>query len=361
MSDSRFASSTSLDLAETDNSHQDRSDCCQDRLDQCQTSIVADASEIDGRIEGENLPPHLGEGLNASGLREDGAGEPCPTPLMWQEIRERFLLDSTPWQIDHGPHRLVGRTWGSGNPIYFLNNFAATAELFSLTAWLLREEYRCVVFDTFVNDPALARRTPPTMTGHANDVFAAADAFGDEQILLYGAGFGAAIGLQAALDRPNRVDRLVVQHGFARRNLSIFERLLAKVCLRSGKNLNDLPQRRRFQAVNHQPWFPPFDHSRFDFLAESTGTLPLRDLARRAMAVNSFDITGQLSSIKCPVLMLRTEGEGRIAAESQSVLEQRMKNIQIEWMHSAGQHPYLTHPHRVSKIVRAFLEIPDTI
>jgi pimeloyl-ACP methyl ester carboxylesterase len=108
--------------------------------------------------------------------------------------------------------------------------------------------------------------------------------------------------------------------------------------------------------VNHQPWFPPFDHSRFDFLLESTGTLPLSDLARRALAVNSFDTASRLHEINCPVMLLRSEGEGRLAADSQELLEKKIKHPRIEWMHSAGQHPTLTHPHRVAKLVRSIFQ-----
>jgi pimeloyl-ACP methyl ester carboxylesterase len=292
---------------------------------------------------------------NIENLSTDGAGEPCPTPLMWQEVRESFLHESTPWEIVRGPHRLFGRTLGNGPPLYFLNNFAATAELFSLIIWLLRDHYRCIVFDVTTDDRRTARRTMPTMHEFSADLFAVADQFGEDRFPLFGAGFGAAVALQACLDQPERITEMIIQHGFARRRLSLFERMLVSVCLYSGQTLDDLPQRRRFQAVNHKPWFPPFDQSRFDFLVESTGTVPLRDLARRALAVNSFDISKKLNAINCPVTLIRTEGEGRMAADSQVELEQALKQAKTEWLHSAGQHPYLTHPHRVAKIVQNHL------
>ena len=288
--------------------------------------------------------------------RIDGAGEPCPTPLVWQEIREKFLQQSTPWELVRGPHRLTGHTWGEGKPIYFLNNFAATAELYSLTTWLLKDQFRCVVFDTTTIDPRTNGHSTPAMSDFVEDLFAIADTQGDQQLSVYGAGFGAAVGLQAAINSPQRIRQLVLQHGFASRQLSLFERLLMSVCLRSSKTLNQMPQRRRFQAVNHQPWFPPFDHSRFEFLVDSTGSLYLNDLARRAWAVNSFDVVSRLREIDCPVLLLRTEGEGQMAAKSQEVLESQLTNHRTEWMHSAGQHPCLTHPHRVAKLVKTFCE-----
>ena len=275
---------------------------------------------------------------------------------MWQEVRENYLRDSTAWEMMRGPHRLVGRTWGDGPPLYFLNNFAATAELLSLTVWLLRDQFRCIVFDSVTHDRRSARATTPTMIEFADDLFAVADHHSDQRFSVYGAAFGGAVAIQAAIDQPGRIERLILQHGFAHRQLTLFERLLASICLRSGQTLDALPQRRRFQAVNHKPWFPPFDQSRFEFLVQSTGTLPLRDLARRALAVNSFNVVSRLEEISCPTMLLRTEGEGRQAADSQSMLEKALKQPRIEWMHSAGQHPYLTHPHRVAKLVQSFFQ-----
>jgi pimeloyl-ACP methyl ester carboxylesterase len=284
----------------------------------------------------------------------DGAGEPCPPPLMWQDIHQNYLQQSTPWEVVCGSHHVFGRTWGEGRPLYFLNNFVAAAELFSLTAWLLRDQFKCVLFDTTVSGHGGSGR--PTMTEYGDDLFAVADAQNDQTFSVYGAAFGAAVGLQAALSQPGRIERMLLQHGFASRRLSFFERCLANVCLRSSALLDRLPQRKRFQAVNHQPWFPPFDQTRFQFLVESTGRLPVRDLARRALAVHSFDVSQRLGEITCPVVLLRTEGEGRVAAETQAVLEQRLPNCRVEWMHSAGQHPYLTHPHRVAKLIQSIFE-----
>jgi pimeloyl-ACP methyl ester carboxylesterase len=288
-------------------------------------------------------------------VRSDGAGEPCPTPLMWQEVREGFLQQSSRHEMTRGPHRLDVRILGEGPPLYFLNNFAAKAELFSLTVWLLRDQFRCVVFDATTDHQRTSRRSKSTMSDFAADLFAVADHCGDEQFPVYGAGFGAAVALQAALDRPQRVSQLILQHGFGRRRLSVFERILASICLSSGQTLDRLPQRRRFQAVNHRPWFPPFDQTRFDFLIDSSGTLPLSDLARRAFAIHAFNVVDRLKSITCPVALLRTEGEGQLAADAQGELERALGRPKIEWMHSAGQHPYLTHPHRVAKIVKNLL------
>src|SRR5262245_30406952 len=59
----------------------------------------------------------------------------CPPPLAWQEVLAAYRADSAPWELHRGTHRLVGRTWGEGPPLYLLNGFASTAEMYALTLW----------------------------------------------------------------------------------------------------------------------------------------------------------------------------------------------------------------------------------
>jgi len=285
-------------------------------------------------------------------------GEPCPTPLVWQEVLAAYRTQSTAWELKNRSHRLVGRSWGTGRPLYLLNGFAATAEMSALTLWLLREEFRCVVFDTF--EDGKSSKSRPTMSDFASDVLAVADHHGDETLNMFGASFGAAVALQTALEVPGRIAGLVLQHGFAQRRLSMSERMLAALCCRSSRTLSQFPWRRRIQELNHRRWFPPFDGTRFEFLVDSTGSIPLADLARRALAVNGFDITSRLGEIVCPVLLLRTEGEGGLEARSHAQLEQGLRGSRTEWMHSSGLHPALTHPHRLAKLLKTFFP-PESI
>ena len=291
-----------------------------------------------------------------AGVPVDASGTPvgdaCPPPLVWQEVVAAYRADSRPWELDRGPRRLIGRTWGSGPPLYLLNGFVATAELFALLAYLLRDSFRCVMFDTLAT-PGL-HRGKPAISDFAEDLLAAADHHGDQSLCLFAPSFGSVVALQAALSRPDRIAGLVLQHGFASRRLTFSERLLAGWCRGSRRSLQSLPWRRRIQELNHRRWFPPFDGTRFEFLVESTGTIPLTDLAQKARAAHSVNLTGSLPDIKCPVLLVRTEGQGRLECAGHEVLEQGLPDSRTEWLHSTGLHPYLTHPHRLAKLVKPF-------
>ena len=131
-------------------------------------------------------------------------------------------------------------------------------------------------------------------------------------------------------------------------------------CRRSRRTLAQFPWRRRIQELNHRRWFPPFDGTRFEFLVDSTGSIPLADLARKALAVHGFDIANRLGEIACPVLLLRTEGEGGIEAGLHARLERGLKGSRTEWLHSSGLHPSLTHPHRLAKLIKSFFPLETT-
>ena len=83
--------------------------------------------------------------------------------------------------------------------------------------------------------------------------------------------------------------------------------------------------------------------------------LGLDDLAaQRAAALQSFDVRPQLPSVTQPVLLVRTEGEGRVAARCHDELQAALPTVQSEWLHTCGQLPHLTHPHRLAKLLKPF-------
>lgn len=286
--------------------------------------------------------------INAAGVP---SGESCPPPLAWQEVLGAFRTESHAWELDRGNRRLTGRTWGEGPPIYLSNGFVATSEMYALLVWLLRDSYKCVVFDTAVQPSS--RRARLSVSDFADDLLTVADHHSDKAIHIFAPAFGAAVALQTALDHPDRVASLVLQHGYSRRPLSWSERLLARWYRNSQRTIATLPWRRRIQELNHRRWFPPFDGTRFEFMMETTGQISVADLSQKALAMDAFNLEGRLSQIHCPVLLIRTEGQGALETAGHEALERQLPGSRTEWLHSTGLHPYLTHPHRLAKLLKS--------
>ncbi len=284
------------------------------------------------------------------------SSEGCPTPLGWAEVLESVRGESTAWSIDVEGSLLHGRTLGRGRPLYFLNGITGDCELFCLLAWLLREDFRCVLFDYRTHAArGPADSTPFSARRLADDLLAVADAQHDQAFSLFAAPFGSLIALSAMADHPTRIERAVLLGGFAQRRLSRFERFLCGVGRFLPGTAAQVPLRGTLQTASHQRAFPPFDATRWGFFAQNTGQSPIRDLAQRASMMDQTDLRGSLSTIQQPVLLIRAEHEGAISAAGQEELERALPRATVEHMPLAGQLAYLTHPHRVAKAVRSFL------
>jgi pimeloyl-ACP methyl ester carboxylesterase len=281
--------------------------------------------------------------------------EACPPPLAWQEVLRQFHDDATPFAVDRGPYRLGGRTWGSGPPLYFLNGIGGNLDLFALSIYLLRDSFRCVIYDYPGTTRDGTRLPKLRFDDFVADLFAVADHAGDKRFHLFGTSFGGLVGLGAMLSQPERVDRAVLQGAFAHRRLSIAERILIHLCRWHPGRLRHVPLRTWIHQRNHRLWFPPFDESRWQFFFDTAGDVPVATLAHRSAVVRDTDLRAKLGDVRHPVLLVRTESEAAVPEDCHAVLANRLPNARSEQMLSSGHLPYLTHPHRLVKLLRPFL------
>lgn len=288
-------------------------------------------------------PPATGETHNG-----------CPTPLTTPQVLDAFRTESRPWRLDRDGYSLTGRTWGAGPPLYFLNGLTGTHDLFALTAYLLREQFRCVLFD-YPDDITPEARRRGSAESLAEDLLAIADRQGDERFAVFASSFGGLVALSAMRAAPQRVARAVLQAGYAHRALSPLERLLVRAGRFVPGCVRQIPGWRAIQEQSHRPWFPPFDAVRWPAYLENAGRMPIATLARRADIVRRTDLRGRLAEITQPVLLIRGEGEGRIATRYQDELQRQLPHARTESLHTTGHLPYLTHPHRLAKVIREFL------
>lgn len=304
----------------------------------------------------------LNDGLESSAAENPAVAVPeaeaCPPPLEWQDVLREFHAQAEVWYLDRPQYRLTGRVLGTGRPLYLLGGFGGAHELYALLVWLLRDQYRCVLWDYPGVAPGAKALRGVTLADLAADLAAVAATCGDASIDLYAPSFGTLVALQAALDFPRLVRRAILQGGFARRRLSGAERILTRACRFFPGTLQNFPGSRGVRRHNHRRWFPPFDETRWQFLEESTGRVPVATLAWQATLVRNADYRPRLAAVTQRVLLVETEGEGVASQFCQTELAAALPESRREPMLSTGQYPCLTHPHRVAKLVRSFLEEP---
>jgi pimeloyl-ACP methyl ester carboxylesterase len=102
-------------------------------------------------------------------------------------------------------------------------------------------------------------------------------------------------------------------------------------------------------------WFPPIDPTRWEFYLDNTRQTPIATLAQRFGMLGKFDLRSRLRDLQTPVLLLHVEGEGAIQTGCREELAAGLPNSRTEFLHTTGMLAYLTHPHRLAKLIREFV------
>lgn len=285
-------------------------------------------------------------------------GEGCPTPLAWAEVVAAFESEGHLEEVPFAAGTISARRLGTGRPIYFLNGASGDSRLFALTAWLLREEFECIV----VEYPRFTDSIPPRdyLPRTVDGLEALRTRLGHSSAAVYGAMFGGLVAAEWLKATPAPALTCgILQTPTIATPWTWLERLLLGTGRRLPGRVTSLPGWKPLQERNHRDWFPPFDPTRWDFLLGNLSETPIRDLAIRMRSTGAA-IDADLSKIRQPVLLIRTEGEGRGHTQHAEELQARLPNARTEWMHTAGHLPFLTHPHRLVKLIRGFLaDVPS--
>jgi pimeloyl-ACP methyl ester carboxylesterase len=278
------------------------------------------------------------------------SADPCPTPLAWQEVVACFEREAEPFAFESREVDLEGQMIGEGPPLWFVGGFTGDRTQFALLAWLLKERFRCVLWDHHW-------RTRPAPQDFArllgSAVLAAA---GGQPISLFATSFGSQIALSNMARMPELCAAAIIHAGFARRQYTMSERLLARLGNWSSRRVGELKSWQQIQESNHRTWFPPIDPGRWEFLRDNLASTPIDELSLKVRAVAASDVGESLEKITTPVQLIRTEGDGRILSKAMDELAERLPNVRVESLHTTGHFAHVSHPHRVAKVVKAFLE-----
>lgn len=290
-----------------------------------------------GELPGSNL------------LAEMPPREGCPPPLQWQQVLAAFREESTAWHTVTSAGRIVGRVWGEGPVLVMFNGLGGSHELFALSVYLLKANCRCVLLDY----PTGRRATWPHLTDAVAKVVQ--DFAGSEGCHLFGTSFGSALALETALRLGSQIRSLTLHAAFAHLPLTVFERAAASVLRWMPGQVQSTPLWRGLQERGHRLWFPPIDPTRWLFYLDNAGQTPVAELARRFGMLRRFDVRSRQDQLATPTLLLQVEGEGETQARCRDELAALLSSVRTEFLHSTGLLAFLTHPHRLAKLIREFV------
>lgn len=313
-----------------------------------QSSEVVDGVPAEGECCGGES--HCtGDSPGSNPLAGMPSREGCPPPLQWQQVLAAFREQSTAWHTDTSAGRITGRVWGEGPTLVMLNGLGGSHELFALCVFLLKANCRCVLLDY----PIGRRVTWPRLTDSIAEVVH--EFAGSEGCHLFGTSFGSALALETAYRQGPQVRSLSLHAAFAHLPLTVFERAAASVLRWMPGRLQSTPLWRGLQERGHRLWFPPIDPTRWLFYLDNAGQTPVSELARRFGMLSRFDARSQLKQLATPTLLLQVEGEGETQARCRDELAALLPNARTEFLHTTGLLAFLTHPHRLAKLIREFV------
>ncbi|MDA0833032.1 MAG: alpha/beta hydrolase [Planctomycetota bacterium] len=281
--------------------------------------------------------------------------EPCPSPMSWVDVVDRLRMDASSWEVYRGSYSIRCRSIGTGKPLYFLGGATGNSDLFALMAWLLKDDFRCVLYDYPDHSARNQRRRPLTIDDYVDDLISVVDSQREEQVSAYAISMGTPILLTAMRRQPKRFSHAIIQGGQLRLPLTGIERLMLEFGKYLPGKLRHLPGRDTIFQQNHRAWFPPFDFSRWNFFADVTGNVTLKTLSHRLKVMHRTDLNDIVKDLPQPVLIVGTEGEGPRLSAQRQLLEQSLSNCRTELLDTTGLVPFLTHPHRLKKIILPFL------
>lgn len=279
----------------------------------------------------------------------------CSTSLTFIQIVDKFKEESESFELDTNLGTVRGRVCGKGEPVYFLNGAGITSELYTPIAWLLKDHYKCVLFDSPLYFPESYKKNDASLDDLTEIVKDIAELQNDQDISLFASSFGCMVALNALIKYPERFKRGILQGGYSHRDLSGTEKLFSRIGQHLPLKLGQVPLYKKIQTANHRHWLPLRDQGRWEFFLKKVSEIPVRTLSRQVRVISKSDLSDKISEIRQPVLIIRTEGDGELIGKYQEELEEKLANSKSEWIHTCGLIPFISRPHAIAKLIRNYV------
>jgi pimeloyl-ACP methyl ester carboxylesterase len=172
---------------------------------------------------------------------------------------------------------------------------------------------------------------------------------------LFGSSFGSTIALSAMHAAPRRINRAILQGGFARRPLRFGERLLARLARYWPGPMRNLPLRaamllhKQCAALGRQP------REVREHLVHCTGLSSIRAVMRRALMMDALDLRSILPRIHHPVLLVCGEKDPVVGKDCETELLDGLPSAKRVGIPGCAHFPYYSHPETLAGIVQRFL------
>lgn len=271
------------------------------------------------------------------------------------ELRER---EATFGVCATGRYRAPYFTWGQGPPLVFIHGLADCARSFVLVMEPLRLDFTCIGYELPDGGADGARLGAYRHRHLVADLLALLDHLGLKRSYLFGSSFGSTIALAALHAAPERLPRAILQGGFARRPLVLWEKVHCRFARYWPGPMRTLPLRRRLNYSLDEGPFQRVPREHRMFLSQNSGQVSKAAAARRGLMIDSLDIRPLLPAIRQPVLMICGDNDPIVPRVCEGPLLEGLPNVERVEFPDCGHYPQYTHAPLVAEMVRRFLTPP---
>lgn len=251
--------------------------------------------------------------------------------------------------VKHGDAELFTLSFGRGSrTLLALGGWAGNLELWIEPMGLLSAAWRTAAYDHRGTGVTAAPVESITFDNMVSDVFAVMDALELDRCVLAAESAGAAVALQAALQKPDRFDGLVLVDG---------------MYFQPGSAGDD-----RFLAGLNHAYDATLD-AFVDLCVPDEGQVAVRRWGRQILARCSqaaavrlyeamfgVDLRPRLGQIACPVLVIHGDEDRVVPVDAGRWLASQLPNAELEIIPGAGHVPTLTHAKTVVDAIQRYFD-----
>jgi 3-oxoadipate enol-lactonase len=250
--------------------------------------------------------------------------------------------------------RIAWERRGAGDPLLLIHGLGYARWGWEPVADALARKHEVLLFDNRGIGESDAPPGPYTVSMLAQDAVSVLDAAGVERAHVLGTSLGGMVALQLALDRPDRIDRLVLASTTAGGPASA---PMPEQTVRLMQEAPSLPSDVALRRFVENAFGPTPDEQKVERILEHrlATAQPPAAWAAQAAAGAAFDVWERVPEIRVPTLVLTGDRDAVVDARNSESLAARIPGARLEVFPGLGHLFFWEDPQRFVVAVTEFL------
>ena len=249
-----------------------------------------------------------------------------------------------------GTEQLYSRQAGSGTPLLLIHGLLVSGDMFASVFDTFAKSYRVLVPDLRGHGQSKHLAPPYTVEQHAHDLAMLLKSLSISSAIVLGYSQGGAVAQQLAIDYPHLVSRLILACTYAYNQITLQEKLEAKITpwlirLLSVTQFARLTTR----MMGH---LTPDQAKLLETMIVSNEKLRMLEATK---AMLSFDSRARLGDIRCPTLVIAGANDTAVPLHHAHMLAQAISGAKLHVVPNAGHEMIFMHGTELVDAVEGFL------